>query len=168
MRKLALALPLLLLGCGVGVDMETARIMSEQNAEVVPRVETSTAIRAFEKYCFNNAGNPGRAVATLKKDGYRLLVTSSRDGLFGYVHPSRPFVGVIENRLEPGCMVMVQRDPNVGRAFDRFVNTKHRDAIDGGSNRDLDRVWIVTGGTRDRIYSRKLDGTDEVLLLLVR
>ena len=169
MKKLLLALPFVaLLGCGVGVDMETARVMADQNAEVVPRVPTATAIRAFDKYCFRNAGSPGRTVAALKRDGYRLLVTSRRDNLFGYVHPNRPFVGVIDDRLQPGCMVMVYRDPQVGRAFDNFVKSRHRNAIDAGRTRELDRTWIVSGNGRDRIYSRSLDGTDEVLLMIVR
>ena len=167
MRKLLLALPLLLSACGVAVDLSTASELAAVEAEIVPRVQTATTIRAFDKYCARNPGNPGRTVTLLKQDGYKLLVTSRRNKMFGYAHPSRPFVAVIDNQFEPGCMVMVQRDPQVARAFDRFVNSRHRDAIDGGRNQGLDRAWIVTGQP-DRIYSRKLDGTDEVLLLITR
>jgi|GEM_PF-3772626 hypothetical protein len=155
-------------GGGIGVNMDTARDLAARNGEVVPRVETKTAIRAFDKYCAQHAGNVGRTVAALKQDGYKLLITSERDRMFGYVHPSRPFVSVIDDRIQPGCMVMVQRDRNVGSAFDRFVNAKHRDAFDAGFSPGLDRTWIVTGGSRDRIYSRSLDGTEEVLLLFIR
>ncbi len=145
----------------------SARSRAVQDAEVVPRVPTATAIRAFEKYCYQNAGNPGRTVSTLKRDDYKLLVTSRRDNLFGYVHPSRPFVGVIDERFQPGCMVMVQRDPRVARAFDSFVKSRHPDAIDAGRNAQVDRAWLVTGRL-DRIFSRKSDDTEEVLLLITR
>ena len=168
MKRIALLIPfLLLLGCGVGVDLGTAMDLAEQDAEVVPRVPTQTAIRAFDKYCYRNAGNPGRTVTTLKNDGYKLLVTSRRDGLFGYAHPTRPFVGVIDDRLQPGCMVMVQQDPQVRRAYDNFVRSRHPGAVDAGRSQGLDRTWIVPG-RRDRIFTRKLDGTEEVLLMITR
>lgn len=139
--------------------------MAEMEAEVVPRVATKTAMRAFDKYCVQNPGSPGRTVSTLKADGYQLLVTSRR--MFGYVRPSRPFVGVIDEPYEPACMVMVQRDPQLASTFDRFVNTRHQDPIDAGRNQGVDRAWIVTG-SRDRIYTRTLDGTEEVLMLITR
>jgi len=171
MKKLFLIFPFLFLaacGAGIGVNMDTAREMAARDADVVPRVQTSVAMRAFDKYCERNSADAGRVVAALKRDGYKLLVTSKRDQMFGYVHPSRPFVAVIDNNFQPGCMVMVQRDPNIASAFDRFVNQRYRQAVDAGRSRGLDRTWLVTGNGRDRIYSRTLDGTDEVLLLFIR
>ena len=156
-----------LTGCGVAVDMSTAQELAEANGEVVPRVPTDTAIRAFDKYCYRNAGNPGRTVSALKADGYKLIVTSRRDNLFGYVHPRRPFVGVINQQFQPGCMVIVQRDPRVGAAFDRFVRSRHRDAVNAGRNSNVDQAWIVTGNP-DRIFSRSSDNAEDVLVLITR
>lgn len=148
--------------------METARIMAAQDAEVVPRLPTAAVIRAFDKYCVRNAGNPGRTVAALKDDGYRYMVSFKRDNLYGYVRPNGPFVGVDQDRSQPGCMVMVYRDPQLGRAFDTFVNSRHRNAVEVTPTRGLDRAWIVAGDRRELIYSRAINGTDEMLLVMVR
>lgn len=171
MRAALSALAFLVLaacGGGIGVNMDTARDLASRDGQPVPRVDTATAIRAFDKYCARHKGDAGRSVAALKRDGYKLLVTSRRDRMFGYVHPNRPFVSVVDDQFQPGCLVMVQRDPKVGAAFDRFVKARHSGAVDAGRNTGLDRTWIVTGGPRDLIYSRTLDGTDEVLLLFIR
>ena len=167
MKKLLLFLPfLVLIGCSTRVDLETAAALSEQDAEIVPRVSTNTAIRTFEKYCYQNRTNPGRVVAALKRDGYRLLVTDRREDFFGYAHPTRPMVGIIDNPREPGCMAFVKRDPALAGAFNSFVRSRHRSA-QRVSVRDLDTVWIVRGSP-GLVFARDVDGTDELMMLLVQ
>ena len=161
------ALSLLVLSaCTTRVDMETAAALSEQNSQIVPRVPTSTAIRTFEKYCYQTRANPGRVVAALKRDGYKLLVTDRRENFFGYAHATRPMVGVIDNPGEPGCMTFVKRDPALANAFNSFVKGRHRSA-QRVSIRDLDTVWIVQGSP-GLVFARDVDGTDELMMLLVQ
>ena len=151
-------------GCTTRVDLDNAAALD--GAEIVPRVPTSTAIRTFEKYCYQNRANPGRVVASLKRDGYLLLVTDRRENFFGYAHPNRPMVGIMDNPAEPGCMVFVQRDPALANAFNGFVKSRHRSAQQV-SMRDLDTVWVARG-TPTLVFARDVDGTDEVMLLLVQ
>ena len=140
---LAAASLMALSACSTRVDLDAAAALD--GAEIVPRVPTSTAIRTFEKYCYQNRANPGRVVAALKRDGYRLLVTDRRENFFGYAHPTRPMVGVIDNPGEPGCMAFVKRDPALADAFNGREEVRE----------DLDAV-------------RDVDGTDELMMLLVQ
>ena len=165
LKNLLLIFPLLvLIGCTTRVDMQTAAELD--GAEIVPRVPTSTAIRTFEKYCHQTRANPGRVVAALKRDGYKLLVTDRRENFFGYAHATRPMVGVIDNPGEPGCMTFVKRDPALAKAFNGFVKARHRSA-QRVSVRDLDTVWVVQGSP-GLVFARDVDGTDELMMLLVK
>lgn len=157
---------LALMGCSTRVDLGAAADLAEQDAEIVPRVETRTAIRTFEKYCYQTRANPARVVAALKQDGYRLLVTDSRANMFGYAHPSRPMVAVIDDPGEPACMAMVQRDPKLAAAYTNFVKARHSTARQT-SVPELDSSMVVPGNPT-MVFVRDVDGTDELLMLIVQ
>lgn len=164
MKRLIFILPLLILmGCSTRVDLNTAAALD--GAEIVPRVSTAVAIRTFDKYCYRTRANPGRVVSALKADGYRLLVTDRRERFFGYAHPTRPMVAVIDKPREPGCMTFVKRDPQLAAAYANFVRSRHRNAR-SVNVRDLDSVYVVPGSP-ELVFARDVDGTDELMMLVV-
>lgn len=164
MKKLIFIFSVLVLAaCTTRVDLETAAALD--GAEIVPRVSTATAIRTFDKYCYRTRANPGRVVSALKADGYRLLVTDRREDFFGYAHPTRPMVAVIDKPGEPACMAFVKRDPELASAFASFVKSRHRNARSVRIG-DLDSVYAVPGQP-ELIFARDVDGTDELMMLVV-
>lgn len=166
-RTAVLALSaLVLMGCSTRVDLGAAADLAEQDAEIVPRVDTRTAIRTFEKYCYQNRAKPSRVVAAVKQDGYRLLITDRRENMFGYAHPTRPMVLVIDDPAEPACMTMVQRDPNLAAAYTNFVKARHSNARQT-SVPDLDSSMVVPGNP-SMVFVRDIDGTDELLMMIVQ
>ncbi len=167
MKRLLLALTVLALaGCSTRVDLGTAAALADMDAEIAPRVPASTAVGTFDKYCYRNRARPGRVVSALKADGYKLLVTDRRSKMFGYAHPRRPMVAIIDQPYEPACMVFVKRDPQLAGAFNRFVRARHRDGLPV-SNPKLDSVVLVPGNP-NLTFVRDVDGTDELLMLIVQ
>ncbi len=154
-----------LTGCSTRVDLGAAADLADQGGEVVPRVSTKTAIATFDKYCYRNRAQPGRVVAALKKDGYKLLVTDSRAKMFGYAHPRRPMVAIIDQPGEPGCMTMVKRDPALADAYTNYVRARHGNARSVNAP-DLESFMLVSG-TPTLVFARDVDGTDELLMLIV-
>ncbi len=166
MRTLLIVASLLALSaCSTRVDMGAAADLAAMDAEVVPRVDTSVAIRTFDKYCYRNRAQPGRVISALKADGYKLLVTDRRAKMFGYAHPRRPMVAVINEPGEPACLVFVQRDPQLANAYNRFVRARHSNAR-AVSVPDLDSV-VIAPGTPSLVFARDVDGTDELMMLIV-
>ncbi len=162
---LIIASLLALSACSTRVDMGAAADLAALDAEVVPRVDTSVAIRTFDKYCYRNRARPGSVISTLKTDGYRLLVTDRQSRMFGYAHPRRPMVAVIDQPGEPACLVFVQRDPQLAGAYNRFIRARHSNARPV-SIPDLDNV-VVAPGNPSLVFARDVDGTDELMMLIV-
>ena len=162
---LLLVSALALTGCSTRVDIGAASDLADQGADIVPRVATKTAIATFDTYCYRNRAQPGRVVVALKRDGYKLLVTDRRANMFGYAHATRPMVAVINDPTEPACMTMVQRDPNLEAAYSSFIKARHSNAR-RVSVPGLDSSMVVPGN-KNMVFVRDVDGTDELLMLIV-
>ena len=115
---------------------------------LVPDVSTQVTLQAFESYCRRFPANPAGTRRAALANGYFLLASMTRDGLEMYAKEgNNPLVATGSRDGADVCMVMVQRDPALGRAVGPFVQARYPGAQPFGSMQfggdTAENIWIV-------------------------
>ncbi|NNE87019.1 MAG: hypothetical protein HKN27_02990 [Silicimonas sp.] len=166
MKRLAASLAALffLSACATSVEWGAISELANQDGDIVPRMATSSTLKTFDKYCYQNRGNIPAVKRALEKDGYLLAIQRKRDGYQGFAYVNRPFVSLITNDGGTSCSVMVKRDPNLAAAANRFVRSKHKRVEAVGRSAKLEQLWIVK--RRPLVsYALYAEDGDQVLML---